>query len=202
MEESKGTTETSTRPGVGPSAGLAFGVALVSLLISGVLFFQMQSLQGRMKRELEENTFQLHRTGALLEALGISLEPGSEYEGLELTWPPESPVSEAARALDQSKTAVALGQLRNIQTAFLMRMTGNDLPGYPTSTEIRSYTDLREVLADFAYLPTDPLEKGWVFLGYLRPARDSFVLLTEARNRERTLITVTPEQITPWHVTP
>ena len=185
-----------------PAAGIAFGVALISLLISGVLFFQMQSLRGKTIDQLAECSFHLHRTGALLETLGISLEPGAGYESLNLTWPPVPLQSEAARALDQSKMAVALGLLRNIQMAFVMRTAEDDRRGYPPSSAINSYTDFREFLSDFAFLPADPLEKGWIFLGYLRPSPDSFLLVTEARNRERTLITITPEQITPWLATP
>ncbi len=202
MDDRPEQAGTSQFPGRGPSAGFAFGVALASLLVSGALFFHTLSLSGKVNRQLKQNSFQLHRTGALLEALGLSLEPGLEYENLNLTWPPAPPVSDAARALDQSKTAAALGQLRNIQMAFAMRMVEDDRSAYPTSFEIRSYADLREALSDFAFLPADPLDKGWVFLGYLRPARDRFILLTEARNRARTLITVTPEQIMPWQMTP
>jgi len=194
--------DISQFPGGGPSAGFAFGVALASLLVSGALFFHTLSLSGKVNRQLEANSFQLHRTGALLEALGLSLEPGPEYESLGLTWPPAPLSSDVARALDQSKTAVALSQLRNIQVAFAMKMVEGDRSDYPISSEIRSYADLREAFSDFAFLPSNPLEKGWVFLGYLRPARDRFVLLTEVRNRARTLITVTPEQIMPWPVTP
>ncbi len=185
-----------------PAAGIAFGIALVSLLISGVLFFQMQGLRGKIKEQLAECSFHLHRTGALLETLGISLDPGPGYESLNLTLPPVPLQSEAARALDQSKMAVALGQLRNIQMAFVMLTAEEERPGYPSSSTIRSYADFREILSDYAFLPADPLEKGWIFLGYLRPSPDTFLLVTEARNRERTLILITPEQITPWHATP
>lgn len=190
------------KSGKTPAAGIAFGVALVSLMISSVLFFQMQGLRGKTTEQLAECSFHLHRTGALLETLGISLEPGPGYESLNLTWPPTALRSDAARALDQSRVAVALGQLRNIQMAFVMRMTEEERFGYPPSSTIRSYADFREILLDYAFLPADPLEKGWIFLGYLRPSPDTFLLVTEARNQERTLIMITPEQITPWHATP
>ena len=201
-DQEEGITSPPAPPVRGPSAGIAFGVALASLAISGVLFFQVQGLRAKLNRQLEESAFLLHRTAALLEELGLTLEPGPEYEGLGLRRYPSVLPDEAARALDDSKTAVALGQLRTIQTAFVMRMAEEDRGGFPASTEIRSYADLREHLSDYAFLPDDPLEKGWVFLGYLRPARDSFLLLTEARNAARTLITVTPERITPWSMTP
>ncbi|MFC1628160.1 hypothetical protein ACFL3H_03480 [Gemmatimonadota bacterium] len=86
--------------------------------------------------------------------------------------------------------------------AFVMRMAEEERSGYPPSSAIRSYADFRELLSDYSYLPADPLEKGWIYLGYMRPSPDTFLLVTEARNRERTLIMVTPEQITPWPATP
>jgi len=182
-----------------PSAGIAFGVALLSLVVAGALFIQMQSVAGKVDRQLREYDFKLKRTDALLQALGLSLEPGSEYASLGLEGPPEKNLSEAQQALDQARVAAALGQLRNIQQSFMVRMAEGITARFPPTEAIRSYSDLRDLLSDYADIPADPTQKGWVFLSYFRPTPDRYLLVTEARNTQRTLITISQEGITPWY---
>lgn len=177
-----------------PSAGIAFGVALLSLVISGALFVIMQD----MKNEVEQFRFKLRRTDILLEAVDLNLEPGMEYSGLQLEAPGRTERTEAEKALDQSKIAVALSQLRDISRAFVMRQVETGYVYFPPSEDIRSYTDLREILLEYTDLPPDPTRQGWVFLSYFRPDPEDYLLVVEARDSQRTLITVTSSEIIPW----
>ncbi len=182
-----------------PSAGIAFGVALLSLVVAGALFLQMQSVRGRVDRQLREYDFKSKRTNALLQALGLSLEPGSEYASLGFEGPPDRPGTEAQQALDQARIAVALGQLRNIQQSFMVRMAEGITARFPPTEAIRRYSDLRDLLSDYADMPADPTQKSWVFLCYFCPTPDRYLLVTEARNTQRTLVTISQEGIIPWY---
>ncbi len=178
------------------SLGLAFGVALVSLVISGALFVQMQDV----RREVREYSFTVRRATAVLGLMGLTLEPGSEYAAVPLDPAPRPGLSEIEAARDGARVAAALGSLRNVRTGLMMRRMEEERAGFPATDEISSYADLRTLLAGYVPLPADPVRQEWIFLAWLRPEPESFLLLTEARDSRRTLITITDQEIIPLNL--
>jgi len=175
------------------SPALAFGVAIVSLVVSSALFIQMQDV----RREVSEYSFAVHRATAVLEIMGLTLEPGPEYDALSLDPSPRPVPDDVADARDGARLAAAMGSLRGLRTGLIMRRVEEERRGYPGTGEIASYSDLRTHLSDFAPLAPDPTRQEWIFLSWLRPEPDRFLVVVEARDSQRTLIAVTESGITP-----
>jgi hypothetical protein len=175
------------------SLALAFGVAIVSLVVSSALFIQMQDV----RRDVREYSFSVRRATAVLEIMGLTLEPGPEYDALALDPAPRPAPGDVAAARDGARLAAALGSLRNLRTGLIMRRLEEERRGYPATGEIASYADLRTHLSEYAPLAPDPTRQEWIFLSWLRPEPDRFLAVVEARDSERTLIAVTESGITP-----
>ncbi len=177
------------------SLALAFGVAIVSLVVSGALFIQMQDV----RQEVREYSFAVRRATAVLGVMGLRLEPGSEYATLELDPAPRPARSDIEAARDGARLAAAMGSLRNVRSALVMQRVQEDRLGYPAADEITTFADLRTHLAEYVPLPSDPLRQEWIFLSWLRPEPEVFLLVAEARDSQRTLIAVTDSEIIPLH---
>jgi hypothetical protein len=181
----------------GPSTGLTFGIALLSLIIAAALFFQFLSLRSAVREDREDTQRFVSRAEIALGLLGLSVSPGAG------TIPPperdpRAPTPAANAALDQAKLAVALSELRNVQRGLVMRMAEGFGSGFPGTGEVRSYADLQRILSDYGSMKPRSEDAGWVFLSYRRTAEEDFLLLAEGRDSQRTFITVTQDIIKPW----
>ena|GEM_PF-2114844 len=187
---------TQEKAGTGSVPFIVAFVSLVAAIIVAIL------LSGRIKAmQLEINAleFRIHRATAVLTELGLTLEPSGSAGDPQASVVPGSGRSEIQAALDQSKVAAALGQLRNVQRSFLMHISESMKPEFPPTDTIRTFADLHRII--LYYLPGDPAEEtlSWTFLCYYRKSSQDFLLVAEAKDSQRTLITVTSSQITPWY---
>ena len=189
--------ESRPKEHAGPSIGLTFGIALLSLIVAAVLLFQFLSLRSAVREDREDTQRFVSRAEIALGLLGLSVTP----EAGTVPPPerdPRAPTRAANAALDQAKLAVALSELRNVQRGLVMRMAEGYGSGFPGTGEVRTYADLQRILSDYGSMKPRAEDAGWVFLSYRRTAEGGFLLLAECRDSQRTFITVTQDIIKPW----
>ena len=92
-----------------------------------------------------------------------------------------------------------MGQLRDVQRSLLMHLMESIRPEFPPTEEIATSANLQEMLSYYMDRPLGDAGLSWVFLSYYRKNPQEFLLVTEARDSQQTLITVTQDQITPWY---
>ena len=175
-----------------PSASLAFGAALVAVILSAVALVQVIS----MRQEQSDLARDVGRMEATLSAMGYRVNPGTDPGGMGPD-PIDALRNLSPRAaLDKAKVAAALADLQQVRNGLTMMIAESGMPFYPPENQIRNYEDLRRLLADYVPLKPTQADANWVFLSYARPSPEEFVLLAEARDALRTFITATPNGIT------
>ncbi len=180
--------------GTVPFLAAVFGLA-VAIVAAAVLFAQIQSVRS----EIEAVNFEIRRVNIVLSAIGLTLEPVDELGRPQFGLLPQAQRSEIQVALDRSRVATAVGQLRDVQRSFLMHRAESFKPEYPPTDSISTYADLNRFLSEYRHLPPAQETLAWVFLCYYCSNPEEYLLVTEAKDSRRTLITITPTQITSWY---
>jgi len=90
----------------------------------------------------------------------------------------------------------ARAELTTVRNGLLMFQAESGVAAFPSAAAINSYSALRDILYQYVRLPDEDLA-SFTFHSYARARADTFVLKARAKDRKRTIITVTPASITP-----
>ena len=94
---------------------------------------------------------------------------------------------------NRGKIEAAERELAIIKTCLGMYQAEDKNYSFPSSNQIMSYTDLYNVLSEYAQLPDEP-EAAWTFISYESENRDVFVLKGRAKDSASTTITINSPQ--------
>jgi type II secretion system protein G len=97
---------------------------------------------------------------------------------------------------DKAKIGAAQAELATIKNGLGMYQAENDSSSYPTAAQVTSHATLASVLSAYVQIP-NATDASWVFSSYARANKDTFVLKATAKDRNSTIVTVTPTVITP-----
>lgn len=97
---------------------------------------------------------------------------------------------------DKAKIGAAKAELATIKNGLGMFQAENDSSSYPTATQITSHLTLAAVLSAYVQIPA-AADASFVYADYVRANKDTFVLTATAKDRNSTIVTVTPVNITP-----
>ena len=97
---------------------------------------------------------------------------------------------------DKAKIGAAQAELATVKNGLGMFQAENDSSSYPLESQISSHATLAAMLSAYVQIPGVD-DASWVYSGYVRANKDTFVLTAEAKDRNSTVITVTPVNITP-----
>ncbi len=97
---------------------------------------------------------------------------------------------------DKAKIGAAQAELATVKQGLGMFQAENDTSAYPETATIGSHTDLVNVISTYVAVAS-AADASWTFTSYTSATSDTFVLLTKAKDRNRTVITVTPTVILP-----
>lgn len=101
----------------------------------------------------------------------------------------------AMGALDYAKKMAAVADAGNIHDAMERYLIDNEK--YPNQTAITNYNSLRTTLGNYMSFPPDQSRANFTFVSYVyNPATpDTYTLKVKAKNRNGTLVTVTPDGV-------
>lgn len=97
---------------------------------------------------------------------------------------------------DKAKIGAAQAELATIKNGLGMFQAENDSSSYPLASQITSHVTLAAMLSAYVQIPA-AADAAFVYAGYVRANRDTFVLTATAKDRNSTMVTVTPVNITP-----
>ena len=97
---------------------------------------------------------------------------------------------------DKAKIGAAQAELATIKNGLGMFQAENDSSSYPLASQISSHATLASVLSAYVQIPA-AADASFVYAGYVRANKDTFVLTAKAKDRNSTVVTVTPVNITP-----
>ena len=97
---------------------------------------------------------------------------------------------------DKAKVGAAKAELATVKQGLGMYQAENDTSAYPASGDVGSYDDLYNAIAGYVQI-SNSTDASWTFVSYVSASQDTFVLTAKAKDRNRTVITVTPTTITP-----
>ena len=97
---------------------------------------------------------------------------------------------------DKAKIGAAQAELATIKNGLGMFQAENDSSSYPLASQISSHATLASVLSAYVQIPA-AADASFVYAGYVRATKDTFVLTATAKDRNSTVVTVTPVNITP-----
>lgn len=163
---------------------LAFTIA--TCLTVGVI---IQVGQAQEPKTLEERV-------AILENRVEELIKKIEEQNQQLDQLLESFQERFASVSDRAKIGAAQAELATIKNGLGMFQAESDVSAYPTSDSINSYGDIRRILSSYLRLPAED-RVSFAFASYTSAKADTFVLKAVAKDRNRTIITVTPTAILP-----
>lgn len=101
-----------------------------------------------------------------------------------------------ASVSDRARIGAAQAELATIKNGLGMFQAESDVSAYPTSDSINSYGDIRRLLSPYIRLRAEG-QMSFLFSSYTSAMPDTFVLKAIAKDRNRTIITVTPTVILP-----
>ena len=97
---------------------------------------------------------------------------------------------------DKAKIGAAKAELATIKNGLGMFQAENDSSSYPTAAQITSHLTLASILSAYVQIPA-AADASFVYDDYVRATKDTFVLTATAKDRNSTIVTVTPVNITP-----
>lgn len=97
---------------------------------------------------------------------------------------------------DKAKIGAAKAELATIKNGLGMFQAENDSSSYPTAGQITTHATLASILSAYVQIPA-AADASFVFNTYARATKDTFVLTAKAKDRNSTVVTVTPVTITP-----
>ena len=97
---------------------------------------------------------------------------------------------------DKAKIGAAKAELATVKQGLGMYQAENDTSAYPASGDIGTHADLVSIIGTYVQI-ANATDASFTFNTYVSASTDTFVLTAKAKDRNRTLITVTPTTITP-----
>jgi type II secretory pathway pseudopilin PulG len=97
---------------------------------------------------------------------------------------------------DKAKIGAAKAELSHVRTLLTSYQAENDTSRYPETSMIGSHADLVTVCAPYGSVPAAG-DASFSFQSYASAVSDTFVLIAKAKDRNRTVLTMTPITITP-----
>ena len=97
---------------------------------------------------------------------------------------------------DKAKIGAAKAELATVKQGLGMYQAENDTSAYPASGDIGSHADLVTAIGTYVQI-ANATDASFTFASYNSATTDTFVLTAKAKDRNRTVITVTPTTITP-----
>ncbi len=164
----------------------SLAVILALCLTVGVI---IQVGQAQEPKTLEERV-------AILEYRIDELTKKIEEQNQQLAQLLEAFQERFASVSDRAKIGAAKAELATIKNGLGMFQAESDVSAYPSSDSITSYGDIRRILSSYLRLPTED-QMSFTFNSYVSARPDTFVLRATAKDRNRTIITVTPARILP-----
>ena len=98
---------------------------------------------------------------------------------------------------EATKLRYAMSELASVKVGLGMFHAESEFPhqGYPSTEDITSYDDLKNVLSPYIRLPDEDMA-SFTFISFTSERPITFVLVARAKDRRKTTITVTPIAIT------
>jgi prepilin-type N-terminal cleavage/methylation domain-containing protein len=97
---------------------------------------------------------------------------------------------------DKAKIGAAKAELATIKQGLGMYQAENDTSAYPASGDIGTYDDLYNIIASYVQV-SNATDAAFTFVSYTSASQDTFVLVVKAKDRNRTVLTMTPTTVTP-----
>ncbi len=97
---------------------------------------------------------------------------------------------------DRARIGQAKADLLVVKAGLGMYQAEDNDSRYPRTGSISSYADLRSAISPYVRLP-GPEDVSFTFVAYTSAKPDTFVLSAKAKDKNRTLIRLTPTVITP-----
>jgi general secretion pathway protein G len=97
---------------------------------------------------------------------------------------------------DKAKIGAAKAELATVKQGLGMYQAENDTSAYPASGVIGSHAELTTAIGTYVQI-ANATDAAFTFATYTSATTDTFVLTAKAKDRNRTVITVTPTTITP-----
>ena len=97
---------------------------------------------------------------------------------------------------DKAKIGSAKAELSHIRTLLTSYQAENDTSRYPEASMITSHADLVSVCAPYGSVAA-AADAAFTFVSYASATSDTFVMQAKAKDRTRTVLTLTPTTIVP-----